>query len=321
VNRRLAGYGLAAGAAASWGTWSLFLRPAERLGPLPSELEGLLVMSMVALVNLPLAALRSTPPAGLPDATTRLPDATAGLPSASAARPARAWLLLLALGASDSLNILLFFRALRLTTVAVAVLSHSLAPLLVAALAPWATGERPRARTWAAIVAALSGLVLLLAPWRDHPSGLLAGAAAGAGSALFYAFNVLAQKRLGAWFSAPAIVGYHALPSCLILALLVPAGGFQVLPAQVAIVLTAAVALGGGANLAFMRGLALIPASHAAVLGLLEPFVAVLVGVLCWGESLDALGAAGGLVVLASLLAAVWPAPAPRDPAASAPAP
>lgn len=291
MRRRLAGYGLVAGAAASWGTWSLFFRPAERLGPLASELEALLVLAMLALVNLPLAALRPAPPDRGP-------------------RPPRAWLLLLALGLSDALNCLLFFRALRLTTVAVAVLSHSLAPLLVAAFAPWATGERPRARTWAAIVAALSGLVLLLEPWRDHPSGVLAGAAAGAGSAAFYAFNVLAQKRLGAWFSAPAIVGLHALPSCLLLALLVPAGGFHLLPAQAAIVLSAALVLGGGASLAFTSGLGLIPASHAGVLALLEPAVAVLVGVLRWGEPLTALGALGGLVVLASLLAAVWPSAA-----------
>ena len=49
------GYLLVAGAAASWGTWSIFLRSAERRGPLAPSFEALLVMAVTALVALPIA--------------------------------------------------------------------------------------------------------------------------------------------------------------------------------------------------------------------------------------------------------------------------
>lgn len=69
----------------------------------------------------------------------------------------------------------------------------------------------------------------------------------------------------------------------------------------------AALTLGAAGALAFLAGLRRIPASHAATLALLEPLVAVLVGVLVWGEPLGLLGALGGLLVLGSLLVSVVP--------------
>lgn len=285
MNERTTGYALVAGAAASWGSWSLFLRPAGRLGPLAPELVALVVQAIMALSTVPMIL--------------RLPRA--------APRPRAAWFLMAALGLSDALNIGLFFKAMTLTTVAVAVLTHSLAPLLVAVLAPWVTGEPARARTWLCLCVALGGLALLLKPWETPAHGVAAGAAAGAGSAIFYAFNVLSQKRLERNFRGPEVVGYHAVLSAVVLAFMVPAGGFEMKPAQAGLVGVAAATLGAASALAFLAGLRRIPASHAATLALLEPLVAVLVGVIVWGEPLGGLGALGGLLVLGALLVAVAP--------------
>jgi drug/metabolite transporter (DMT)-like permease len=285
VNERQVGYALVAGAAASWGTWSLFLRPAARVGPLAPELVALVVQGTMALVTLPWCCRGA--PAGR--------------------RPTWAWALMVALGVSDALNGWLFFKAMSLTTLAVAVLTHSLAPLLVAAVAPWAAREPARTRTWVCLAGALGGLTLLLRPWASPAQGVVAGASAGAASALFYAFNILVQKRLGGHFSGPEVVGYHAVVSAGVLALLVPAGGFALAPSQALLVGVAALLLGAAGALAFLAGLRRIPASHAATLALLEPLVAVLVGVLIWGEPLGLLGALGGLLVLGSLLVSVLP--------------
>ncbi|RYE92918.1 MAG: DMT family transporter [Myxococcales bacterium] len=280
---RALGYALVAGSAASWGSWSLMLRPAERLGPLAPELVAMLVQAMTAVVSVPLA-LRARP---------------------GTARDGRAWGLLAALALSNAINMWLFFKAMALTTVAVAVLTHSLAPLLVAAFAPWVTGEPSSRRTWACLLVALAGLTLLLEPWATPARGLVAGASAGGASAVFYAFNVLGQKRLGPRFHPAETVGYQAIVATVLLGALVPAGGWSLVAGQVPLVALAALVPGAIASLTFVAGLRMLPASHTATLVLLEPLVAVLLGVIVWREPLGAAGALGGVLMLGSLVASV----------------
>jgi drug/metabolite transporter (DMT)-like permease len=276
---RARGYLLVAMAASSWGTWSLFFRAAERLGPFAAELEALVVMTTMALVTLPFA---------LREGRGRV-------------RSGKEWALLAAMGVTDALNILLFFRAMRLGTVSVAVLSHSIAPVLVAASAPFVLGEPTRGKTWLGAALALLGLVVVLAPWRGASPATLACAAAGAGSAVFYAANVLMQKRLGASFSPSEVISYHSFPSAGLLALAVPAGGFAVRADQLGIVGVAALGPGALAGLAFVTALRTVPASHAAVIALLEPLVAVMVSAVVWGERLGPSGVVGAMAVLAGV--------------------
>ena len=277
------GYLVIALAASSWGTWSLFLRTAERWGPLAGELEALVVVATMCAVTLPFA---------LRDGRGK-------------SRSRRAWALLAAMGVTDALNMLLFFRAMRLGTVAVAVLTHSLAPILVAAAAPLFTSERTRARTWIGAAIALAGLTLVLSPWRDVGPGVAACAAAGGGSAVFYAANILLQKRLGSAFSATEVIAYHALPSLAILALAVPAGGFLIQRDQALLLIAGSLGPGALAGVAFVAALTVVRATHAAVVALLEPLVAVIVSVVVWGEPLGALGFVGGATVLAGVLLTV----------------
>lgn len=275
----LRGYLLVALAAGSWGTWSLWFRAVERIGPFSAELEALVVMATMAVVTLPFALREGR----------------------GRTRSRAAWGLIVAMGVSDALNILLFFRAMRLGSLSVAVLSHSLAPVLVAAAAPFVIGEATRVRTWLGALLSLSGLFVLLAPWRAGSTATFACAAAGAGSAVFYAFNVLVQKRIGASFSPAEVISYHSFPSAALLALAVPAGGYAVQGDQLAIVGVAALGPGALAGLAFVTALRVVPASHAAVIALLEPLVAVLLAALVWGETLGANGVVGGVAVLAGV--------------------
>src|SRR5512138_3265349 len=104
-----AGFVMVTLAAASWGTWSVFLRPS---GLPPTVTSPILFIVM---------------------GTVALPFALAG--------PRVTWdrktvQLVLANTAFDVLNILTFFAAMEYTTVAVAVLSHYVAPILIALAAP-----------------------------------------------------------------------------------------------------------------------------------------------------------------------------------------
>jgi drug/metabolite transporter, DME family len=279
------GYLGIAGAAAGWGTWGLLLRLAQRAAPVAPQLSALLVMSTICVVVSPLA-LRAT----------RLRAETRG---------AREWALLGAFGITDALNAALYFGALQTTSVSVAVLTHYAAPLFVAVSAPLVLRERRQPRVLPAVLLGFAGLTLLLAPWnaRSSDARLLEGALMGLGSAVFYAASVLFNKRLSQSFSAPEMIVYHMPTALLLLALLVPAGGWVLHEQAVPWLLLGALGPGALGGVLFMRCLARVPAAHASTLTLLEPVTALLLEALAWGESLPLTGLVGAAAILT---AGVW---------------
>jgi drug/metabolite transporter (DMT)-like permease len=216
-----------------------------------------------------------------------------------AARSPSSWAWLFALGVSDALNALCFFGAMQRTSVALAVLTHYLTPLLVALLSPWVLREPAKRSTWGALALALAGLVLLLRPWAALGDDDVVGAALGAASAVFYAANVFVGKRLSGIF-APAEVA--AWPKASSLAVLVAAAWATDTPlpssSVIAVLLAGGVVFGALPTVLFYAGLARIAASQASVLTLMEPLVAVVVGVVVWGEALHPLGVVGAVGVL-----------------------
>ena len=259
-----------AAAAASWGLWSLFLRPAE----LPSATAGALVLVVMGVATWP-AAWR-----------------------APAVRWDRSTLALLAANAVlDAINVLTFFAAMQITTVAVAVLTHYLAPVLVALAAPRVEGQTVRGAVPASVVA-VAGLALVLEPWRAGGAPL--GAILGAISAVAYAGNVFVVRRLGQRIGAARAISYHALAAAALMAPFAIVAGGDPTVGGVAWLALGAIATGAIAGAAFVWGLARIGSAKAALLTYLEPLVAVAVGALVWHEPLARFAAVGGALVLAS---------------------
>lgn len=275
---RAVGYGLVAAAASSWGTWPLIMHAAHARGTIAQELVSFVVMVAITVVPIPLLVRDRV----------------------KTKAPVVAWLGVLWLGLSDAANVALFFGAYARTSVAVAVLTHYLAPLFVAVAAPLVLGERARRSTYVALVVALAGLCLVLAPWRAsfRPADLV-GALFGAGSAIFYASNVIVSKRVAPHFSATELMVFHGLVGLPFLAWLVPSGAWsEVSSGSLWVVALAGVGPGALSGLVFTWGLRRVPASHASTLTLLEPLVAVASGVLFLGEALGLVGVVGALVVL-----------------------
>jgi drug/metabolite transporter (DMT)-like permease len=272
-------------AAASWGTWTVFLRLAHATGPIAPELSTFIVFASIGLVLCPLAARAAR--------------------ERETSRSWRDWSLCAVFGVSDALNCVLYFAALQTTSVAVAVLTHYLAPLLVAVMAPLVLGERRRPGTLLAVGVGLLGLTLLLAPWniRTQPDGtLLTGALLGLGSAFFYAINVLLNKRLTQSFDPAEIFVYHMPSALLLLGLLVPAGAWAVSSQGFVWLVIGALGPGALAGIVFVRGLAVVPAAHASVLTLVEPFAAIAIARFAWGETL----APSALIGAAAILIAAY---------------
>jgi drug/metabolite transporter (DMT)-like permease len=263
---------MVAGAAASWGTWSLFLRPSG----VPPSVQSPILFLVMALVALPLSWREPKPTW----------DRTAVL-------------LLVGNALTDAFNVITFFGALAYTTVSIAVLTHYFAPIWIALAAPRIEGALiPGARGAAAV--ALAGLVIVLEPWRAPAEGAVIGAALGMASALAYAGNVFIVRRLATRVGNARQVSYH---SAIAAVLLLPfaAGNADHLTANgVALVACGSATIGALSGIVYVAGLRRIGSARAGVLAYAEPLVAVVVGAIAWGEPLRPLAAVGGALVLAA---------------------
>ena len=286
---RVLPYGAVASAAIAWGTWSLILRHAEGMAPMSSALESAIVMAVLTSVS----------------GVTSLRDRIAS-PASFAARWWIVWL-----GVADALNMLLFFAAYKIT-IAVAVLTHYLAPIFVAIASPLLLREAVTLRTALAVVGSFLGLAVMLGPGGTGADGaaLWQSAALGAGSALFYASNVIGNKFVKASFSTSEVMFWHGTISTPLLALCVPRGEWAAVDAHAATFLAlASIGPGALAGLAFVWGLRRMPAAHASTLTLLEPLVAVVAGSLVFGEALGTRALVGGALILSGALAVMTARP------------
>jgi drug/metabolite transporter (DMT)-like permease len=275
-------YAAVALAACSWGTWALVLRRAEAISPMPTALESTIVMAVLTIVT------------GGMSLRDRL--------ASRATWRARGWVAWLGVG--DALNVLLFFAAYKIT-IAVSVLAHYLAPVFVALAAPFLLRERPTARTLGAIAVSLAGLAVMLAPSQSMPNAVAVkwSAALGAGSAVFYASNVIVNKFLIGSFSTSETMFWHGVVATPLLAAFVPLRAWAVADLRaVAFLAVAAIGPGALAGAAFVWGLRRMPAAHASTLTLLEPLIAVLVGAALFGERLGARSLVGGGLILGGAL-------------------
>jgi DME family drug/metabolite transporter len=269
-----AGIAMVTLAAASWGTWSLFLRPTH----LAATVTSPIIFLVMGLVALPLALRPGEP-------RMRWDRSTLGL---------------LALNAAfDALNVLAFFGAIQVTTVAIAVLTHYLAPIMIALAAPWIDRVPTRGARPAAAVA-LAGLAVMLEPWRAAADGAVLGALLGVASAACYAGNVFTVRRLAARIGAPRAMAYHALLAAAVMAPLAAGRIGAVTAADLTLLAIGAASIGAVSGIVFAWGLLRIGSARTAVLTFAEPLVAVTVGALVWDEPLHPLAALGGALVLAA---------------------
>lgn len=294
VQRSLVGYLQLAAAAFVFGLWALFLRPANAD---PLWAAAISWAGVGALIGPWLWLRRSTAGAGPVD------------------HGRRDWLWIAAVALLGAGSVALYFSAIGHTTVAVAVLMHCFAPALVTVVAPFVLGTPRSPRTIALALLALAGMALVIEPWRtgtegSSRTGVLAGAAFGAGSAVLNSGYLLLNKRLSARFGAAERLGWVALVSTPLLVLLAVIVGAAAPPlSAVLLLLPGGATIGAVGGLLFLRGLKNVPAEQAGFFMLLEPLTAITLGWLVWSERLSVLALGGmAIVFLAGTLALISPA-------------
>jgi len=235
----------------------------------------------------------------------RRPLAGAGAPGV--------WPRLLVMGLVDAFTLLLFFVAIRGTSVAIGMFLQFLAPVWVALLAPRVSRVPTERIVYPALAIALGGLVVILAPSllgegiRLSAGGVAAGLAAGIGYAVFQ----LVVKDLTKRVSAVTIVFTEAWLDALILlplALWQTVGsGYHLTTRDLVAGLVLGVLCTAIAYTMWTEGVGRIKVQHSAILGYLEPVSAPLYALLLLGQGISVWTVGGGaLIVVAGLLVVLF---------------
>ena len=219
------------------------------------------------------------------------------------------WPRLLLMAAVDSITLLLFFVAIRDTSVAIGMFLQFLAPVWVALIAPRVFRARTEPIVYPALAVALAGLAVILTPsllgegielsaW-----GVAAGLLAGVGYAAFQ----LVVKDLTRRVSAVTIVFTEAWLDALILlplALWQTVGaGYRMTTRDLVAGLILGVVCTALAYLMWTYGMGMIKVQHSSILGYLEPVSAPIYALLLLGQGISVWTIAGGaLIVVAGLL-------------------
>jgi drug/metabolite transporter (DMT)-like permease len=208
-------------------------------------------------------------------------------------------------GAVFAVHILLYFEALKRTSVTVVFLLGALNPAVVGIAGVWLFGERVtwRQAAWTAVAIA-AAVVVVRAPGASSLSGNLMAAAASLGYSVYFLISRHARRELGtleyltvATFTSLMLVGAIAV-----------GGGLPLTverPADVGWIALMGLVPGTVGHLTVGWALRHVEAHAAAIVLLAVPLFASLWAHLFVGEEVTALQLAAGLVVLASIPPAI----------------
>jgi DME family drug/metabolite transporter len=241
----------------------------------------------------------------------------------AAGRRARAALVLAAVAVGGYQ--LCFFTAVRMTGVAIGtVVAIGSAPVFTGALSRLTGGPRLDVRWMAATAAAAAGCVVLVTGGQAGGVGAGGVGAGGVGLALaagccYAIYAVAASRLIRAGNSETAVMGLLFGGAAVLLAPVLAAGspGWLLTARGLALIAYLGVVTTALAYLFYGRGLRTVSAPVAVTLGLAEPVVAAILGLVVLGERLtitDFVGLALVGLALATLVGARAPVAPPRSP-------
>lgn len=209
---------------------------------------------------------------------------------------------LIASGVCLGLNWVFLFAAYRMTTVAMASLCNYMAPMIIIIIAPFALHERTSPKKIACVFAALIGMVFVSGVLTGGTEAVnIPGMALGLGAALGFVGLVIFNRRISgiSYYERAAIQLPAACLTAAVYSLISHWGEKLTLDARSAwIVLMLGVLHTGIAYCFYYDGMARLPLATYAILGYLEPVIAVLISVILLHEPMDALGWIGTVLII-----------------------
>ncbi len=220
--------------------------------------------------------------------------------------------LLLFSGALIGFNWILLFEAYRYTTVAIAELCYYMAPVFILIAAPVVLHERLTLRKLLCVAAALLGMALVSGLHADGFSGAgtWRGVLLGLAAAVIYAVVVLLNKRIhdvAAYDRTIVQLASGGLVLVPYVLLTEDLSTIRFTPTVVVLLLVVWLVHTGTAYALYFGSMELLPAHTLALLGYLDPVLAILISALLLGEPMTLLQALGAVLVLGAAVVAELP--------------
>ncbi len=217
---------------------------------------------------------------------------------------------LIASGICLGLNWVFLFAAYRHTTVALASLCNYMAPIIVIAVAPFLLHERTSAGKIACVFAALLGMVFVSGVLSGGMEAVnISGMALGFGAALGFVGLVIFNRRISgvSYYERAAVQLPAACVTAAIYALINHRGEHLTADGKtVAIVLMLGILHTGIAYCFYYDGMARLPLATYAILGYLEPVIAVLISTLILSEPMNLIGWIGTVLIIGAAVVSEW---------------
>ena len=210
-------------------------------------------------------------------------------------------ILLLFSGIAMGINWILLFEAYKYTTVSVATLSYYFAPVIVTVMCPVLFREKMTKKQIICFIMSTVGIVLITGIGDVGGGNDLLGILFGLAAACFYATVVLLNKFI------KNVEGIHRtflqfLAAIVILLPYVALTGGVTLGSMDGLGWACLLVVGlihtGVAYCLYFSSLKFLPGQKAAILSYIDPLVAVVISVTVLGESMTAMQAVGGVLIL-----------------------
>lgn len=210
-------------------------------------------------------------------------------------------ILLLFSGMAMGINWILLFEAYKYTTVSVATLSYYFAPVIVTVMCPVLFREKMTKKQIICFIMSTVGIVLITGIGDVGGGNDLLGILFGLAAACFYATVVLLNKFI------KNVEGIHRtflqfLAAIVILIPYVTLTGGVTLGTMDGLGWACLLVVGlihtGVAYCLYFSSLKFLPGQKAAILSYIDPLVAVVISVTVLGESMTAMQAVGGVLIL-----------------------
>ncbi|MEO6326712.1 MAG: DMT family transporter [Thermoanaerobaculia bacterium] len=192
--------------------------------------------------------------------------------------------------------ILSFVSATKMTTAANAIFLQYTGPLYVLALAPFLLKERFRKADAVALLAALGGMSLFFVGRLER--GQLAGNLVAVLSGVFFGGTVLLLRRDTKKDPIASMIAGNLLAAALAFPF---AGALRLDAKSTALVLFLGIVQMGISYILFVRGLAVVEAAEASLIGMLEPMFNPVWAFLGVGERPSQWAILGGAIVLVAI--------------------
>jgi drug/metabolite transporter (DMT)-like permease len=199
------------------------------------------------------------------------------------------------LGFFSFLNTFTYYYAFKNTTIANAVLTHYIAPIIVAFLAPLFLREVITRKITIAIIAASIGLWIML-DGLSFQKNQMAGIMAGLASGLAYAIIIIFLRIQSQNFNPLVLAFFTNLTITILLLPFIRQMPLHALWSYLIVGIVHSTI----APILYYKGLQLVTANRSAVLGYIEPVGAIIFGVIFLSECPSAVSLIGGVLIIFS---------------------